>query len=80
MSTPAPKIPGTHLTVVIRDDSPVIHCGDCPTYRSVRLRLTAEQLALLHLRWVGISGGSDYFESISKVFIEPIPVTEETTP
>ena len=66
-----PKIPGRILTVVIRDDSPMIHCGDSPAYRSVQLELTDEQLARIGLKWTYSSGASDYYEEISRCFIEP---------
>lgn len=70
------KLPGTLLTVVIRDDGPMIFCGDSPTYRSVQLALTTEQLEQLRLRLIGRSGEVYHYESVSKVFIEPIPVSE----
>ena len=38
------------VTVVIRDDTTLIHCGDSPRYRSVKIELTDEQAALLRLR------------------------------
>lgn len=66
-----PKIPGRTLTVVIRDDSPMIHCGDSPAYRSVQLELTDEQLARIGLKWTYSSGSIDYYEEISRCFIEP---------
>jgi len=71
------RLPGPILTVVIRDDSPAIHLGDSPRYRSVRLRLTEEQRAMIGLRWTGKSGTADKFESVSKCFIEPeVPFDE----
>lgn len=77
MRTPGWKLPGTLLTVVIRDDGPMIFCGDSPTYRSVQLALTTEQLEQLRLRLIGRSGKACHYESVSKAFIEPIPVSEE---
>lgn len=65
------KLPGDTLTVVIRDDSPMIFCGDSPAYRSVQIRLTDEQRAAIRLAWRGSTGGTDIYEDISKVFIEP---------
>ena len=65
------KTPGRILTVVIRDDSPMIHCGDSPAYRSVQIELTDEQLARIGLRWTYSSGSNDYYEEISRCFIEP---------
>jgi len=67
----SPRRPGRILTIVIRDDSPMIFCDDSPTYRSVRIPLTDEQMETLALRWVGRSGVTDYHETISKVFLEP---------
>jgi hypothetical protein len=64
------KLPGNILTVVIRNDAPLIHCGDCPSYRSVRIELTDEQLNLLGLKWTSSSGKDDYYEEISRCFIE----------
>ena len=66
-----PRTPTGCLTVIIRDDGPMIFCGDSPSYRSVSIELTAEQREKLALRWTGNSGGDDYFEQISRCFIEP---------
>ena len=65
------KIPGSRLTVVIRDDTPLIFCGDSPSYRSVTVELTQEQRAQIALRYRGASGATEIFEEISKCFIEP---------
>lgn len=51
------------LTVILRDDSPMIFCGDSPSYRSVQVELTDEQWAKIKPR--------DENESISTCFIEP---------
>ena len=59
------------LTVVLRNDSPMIHCGDSPEYRSVQITMTPEQCAALTLRKTGSSAGVDEHESISKAFFEP---------
>lgn len=58
------------LTVILRNDGPMINCEDSPTYRSVQLELTPDQLAKIEPRQTYSSGPSDYFESISKCFIE----------
>lgn len=50
------------LTVTIRDDSPMIHCGDSPSYRSVQIELTPEQIAKIKLRQE---------EDFSRCWIEP---------
>lgn len=49
------------LTVVIRDDIPMIQCGDSPSYRSVQIDLTLEQMRLLRLHDA---------EQISRCFLE----------
>jgi len=65
------KLPGNKLTVIIRNDAPVIYCNDAPNYRSVTIELTNEQLQKLALRWIETSGGCEHYETISKCFIEP---------
>ena len=62
---------GMVLTVILRDDSPMIHFGDSPAYRSVRVELTPEQVAAIAPRKTGSSGRREEYESISKAFIEP---------
>lgn len=64
------KLPGKTLTVVIRDDAPMIHCGDSPSYRTVRLELTEEQRAALTLRCTSTVGLTDHYEQISQVILE----------
>jgi hypothetical protein len=49
------------LTVIFRNDSPMIHCGDTPSYRSVQIELTPEQCEAIKLR---------EHEEISRAFIE----------
>ena len=66
-----PIYPNNVLTVIIRDDAPMIHCGDSPTYRSVSIQLTNEQIAMIALRNTHHCNGKDHFEEISKCFIEP---------
>lgn len=63
-----PVYPERILTVVIRDDGPMVVSGDAPAYRSVRVTLTDEQVRMLELRW---SGHGDLYEEISRCFIEP---------
>lgn len=58
--TPAP--PKRIVTVTVRDDCPMIHCGDAPSYRTIRFVLTDEQSASIALRGM---------EQISRVIIEP---------
>ena len=64
------QIPGTKLTVIIRDDSPLIHCGDTPSYRHVTIDLTQEQMDAILVKATSTSMGKEIFESISKAFIE----------
>jgi hypothetical protein len=51
------------LTVIIRDDAPLVHCNDAPIYRTVQMQLTPEQVEAMRLRGT--------YESISKCWIEP---------
>jgi len=59
------------LTVVFRNDSPMIVCNDTPTYRSVQVELTPEQLEKIAPRKTGFSDGKLDYESISRCFLEP---------
>lgn len=58
------------LTVIIRNDGPMIFCGDAPTYRSVQIELTPKQCEAIKPRHVGTNCGNEVYESISKTFIE----------
>ena len=60
------------LTIIIRDDSPMVFCGDSPSYRSVVVELTKEQVERIELKKVGTSGRTEYYEQISKCFIEEV--------
>jgi hypothetical protein len=64
------KLPGSKLTVVIRDDSPMVHCGDCPSYRTVVLSLTTQQQEALELRYSHTQNGNAFYESISHLILE----------
>lgn len=64
-------LPSNKLTVVFRDDGPMIHCGDCPSYRSVQITLTDEQVQALARRPTHSSGATQFHETVSRVFIEP---------
>ena len=59
------KLIATHLTVIIRDDSPLIHCGDVSAYRRVTIELTEDQKNTLLV-------GANVYESISHCFLENI--------
>jgi hypothetical protein len=65
------------LTVILRNDAPMIHCGDCPAYRSVQVVLTPEQCTAIAPRKTGSSGGIDEYEDISRAFIEQIAEAEK---
>jgi len=65
-------LPNNKLTVIIRDDSPLIFYNDSPTYRSVTIKLTDDQLQKLKLKWIGERNRENFHETISKCFIEPI--------
>lgn len=64
------------LVVIIRNDSPMIHCGDSPSYRSVTVRLTDAQCSQLARKWTGHSFGTDEFEEFSKAFLQVEEVEE----
>lgn len=63
-------LPPDTLTVIIRDDAPIIYCNDSPSYRSVRIKLTAEQREALTLFATGTSGETILWETISRAIIE----------
>ena len=65
------KLPTGTLTVIIRNDAPLIHCGDTPSYKSVRIQLTDEQRRQLTLRETSTSGQTTYYEEISRIIMEP---------
>lgn len=69
--------PGHTLTVVLRNDAPLIHCNDSPSFRSVRVELTPEQIQALQLQWTHGSGNADFYENVSKCFIESDTAAEE---
>jgi hypothetical protein len=62
--------PPEHLTVIIIDDSPFVHMQEPPIKRSVRIKLTDEQLMSLRLLRTGYSRGIACYESISCCFLE----------
>ena len=65
-----PKYPPKTLRVVIRDDGPMVFCGDSPTFRSVAIQLTDEQRRQVELRCVGRNCDNDIYESVSRVFFD----------
>jgi hypothetical protein len=62
--------PPEHLVVIIADDSPFIHMQEPPVKRSVRIKLTEEQVMELRLARTGYSRGNPYYERISCCFLE----------
>lgn len=66
------KLTGKILTVLIRDDTPMIHCNDTPAYRSVRIELTDEQREQIALRATGSTSGNPIYEAISKCWLEEV--------
>ena len=64
------KLPPDTMTVIIRDDIPLVCCGDSPSYRSVRVKLTQEQREALMLHSNGVDRGVAVWEEISRVIIE----------
>lgn len=69
-NNPLPHIAGNVLTVIIRDDSPVMMSDDCPTFRSVQIDLTKDQIKALELCQTARIGMQLIFESVSRCFLE----------
>ena len=65
-----PLSPGRHLTVIIRDITPLIVCNDSVGYRTIEIELTKEQEEAIMLQWIGDDGHHTYHESISQVILE----------
>jgi hypothetical protein len=61
---------GSYLTVIIRDDAPLIFVGDSPAYRRVTIGLTHDQVKQLELKKTGTDGKTKIFESVSQCFLE----------
>ena len=57
------------LTVAIRDDSPMVFCGDSPSYRLVEIELTDEQASKIVLRTTGGGGGNTVREEVSRCYL-----------
>ena len=58
------------LTVVFRNDGPMVHCGDCPSYRTATIQLTDEQIDELKCRFSYSTGENEFYEEISRAIIE----------
>lgn len=67
---PKDRSPGNVLTVIIRDDAPLVNCGDSPAYRSVQVELTPEQQEKLALRHTFAQGAIWFAEDVSRCIIE----------
>lgn len=69
------------LRVIIRDDSPFRNFHASPTYRSVAIDLTDDQMEALRLRYTDGAGfgdnAVDFHETISVCFLEE-PQEEDT--
>lgn len=64
-------LPNNRLTFIIRNEAPLIFCDDSPTYRTVTIILTSEQLDKLKLQYIGEQSNNILYERISKCFLEP---------
>lgn len=58
------------LTVIFRDDGPMICCGDSPSYRTVRVRLTEEQREALTPQTRYTANSVPIMEEISRAIVE----------
>ena len=58
------------LTVIMRDEMPMIIFNDAPRYRSVQIDLTDEQIEKLKPKNVGSQNGEEIYESYSRCFLE----------
>lgn len=63
------KMPNVDLMVVIRNTAPFIFMQEPCSHRSVRIKLTEEQLNSLTLFYIGQSGKTIHFEEISQSFL-----------
>ena len=58
------------LTVLLRNDAPMIFAGDSPSYRTVTIELTEEQAQKITLKYCGKSPNGDIHEEISRCILE----------
>ena len=59
----------TKIVVAIRNDAPMVFCGDSPSYRLVEIDLTEDQMNKIVLRRTGSSGERDVYEEISRCYL-----------
>jgi len=66
------KAAGECLTIIIRDNAPLIFANSTPTYRTVRVRLTEDQQNKIRLKHTGTLGGDEVWEEVSQCILEPM--------
>lgn len=58
------------LVVILRNDTPLLFCGDCPSYRTVTISLTKEQENKIKPEFLGMQDGNPIYEKISRCILE----------
>ena len=58
------------LTVIIRDDGPLVCTGDRPSFRTVQIELSERQREQMQLDYTYSSGGKEFHEQISQAILE----------
>lgn len=61
------------LTVIIRDEGPLVHMNEPVALRSVDIDLTTEQLQQLEMRHTHTVAGVRHYESVSHCFLQEKP-------
>lgn len=69
---PTYKIGPEFLTIIIRNDGPLVNAGDRPSYRTIQIELTAKQRDSIKLHHTHTSGTTDYYEQISQAILEDL--------
>jgi len=64
------------LRVILRNEAPLFHCNDSPSYRLVSIDMTPEQMEKLEPRFCYRTNGQDFYEEISHCFLERVEVNE----
>jgi hypothetical protein len=72
MAIETQEVVAEFLTVILRDDSPMIHSNDSPTFRTVHIPLTCEQSKMMARRLTHTNGGTKFYESISRAYVEEL--------
>lgn len=65
-----PKSSGSKLTVILRDDGPLLNAGDHSNFRRVTINLSEAQIEQLLLKPVASSMGKVIYEDVSICFLE----------